>query len=73
MGRSFCGLFEGTVPDKNIFRIVKGKKVAEDSYWFRKSRPGRGYTVTVKQAPAPPTKLDKEMREEHIIGRSRII
>ena len=30
--------FEDTVPDKNIFRIVKGKKVAEDSYWFRKGR-----------------------------------
>ena len=35
-GGAFVDHFEGTVPDKNIFRIVKGNKVAEDSYWFRK-------------------------------------
>ena len=37
-GGAFVDYFEDTVPDKNIFRIVKGKKVAEDSYWFRKGR-----------------------------------
>ena len=37
-GGDFVDYFEGTVTDKSIFRIVTGKKVAEDSYWLRKGR-----------------------------------
>ena len=57
-GGAFVDHFEGTVPDKNIFRIVKGNKVAEDSYiGSERVTPSRGYTVTVIQAPAPPAQV----------------
>ena len=52
------------VPDKNIFRIVKGNKVAEDSYWFRKGHSQS--RVYGDGDPGTSSKLDKEMREECI-------
>ena len=68
-GGVFVDYFEGTVPDKSIFRIVTGKKVAEDSYWFRKSSSWSkvygdgdpGTSSTPKRH-----KFDKEMRVERI-------
>ena len=53
----------------SIFRIVTGKKVAEDSYWFRKGHSrSKGYgdgDPGTRSTPKRP-KFDKEMKVERI-------